>query len=109
MVVVKSLCFLLCLLAAARCGPFREIGRDQRAISSVCVEIKPSVHDKSQHSYFMCKARSPIRSVERAEEYDYPERHSLSLEHEPDSYFLGTNLVINLFNQSLKTIFQMTM
>lgn len=86
-------CVLLCLLAAARCGLLEELDRERRALSTVCVEVKPSVNDKNQHSYFMCKGKSPQnRNIERVEDFGLPERHSLSLDPEPEmpfGYFSG--------------------
>lgn len=99
-VTFKCFCVWLCLLTVARCGGFEELEREKRALSTVCVEVKPSVNDKNQDSYFMCKGRSLNRNRGVSEDFGHPERHSLSFHDEPGmnvGYFPGEFFICLLF------------
>lgn len=83
-------------MVVVKCGPVELNNHEKRALSTVCVEIKPSVNDKNQESYFMCKGKTPIKKSpkEEIEEYGYPQKYRLNLEDHSDmynGYFHGKN------------------
>lgn len=92
----KYYCILICLIISSKCGAIKSTSTEKRALSTVCVEIKPSVNDKNQESYFMCKGKAPIKiKNDHSEDYGYPQRYRLNLEEHDiidDGYFNGKYL-----------------